>query len=684
MPPDDSNPVTAILAKLALLFGTSTGERKPYVSFPVLAPPITTRDLDFLEGRSDLEEVERYSEALEFATLVNEIPEVGIRWRGSDRLLWAEYGRVFDEAEWATAERSEEEQRRLREARETAAELRDSYEEHRQVYWDTARALEERKLTARHAEDPEVVSEAEAEIERLEREVEAARRAWLDEGHRAEYEAAVEEIHRLTRSGPWAMRTGWEDQFDRGVRTDIGSNQRFYWTEYWPQDFVDGDASWQTVTLDSSEVESLTRTAAEELPELPDSDLVENDLQADLTVEGLSFDVATLTVRRPWFDSNLLDSGAWRWQWDREPISDGGDPPEGRIPAYVTELVFVKNLTIDLETDESTRETVQALREGLIRNFGPIVLEQPASTTAPAQVTRLESASFDPTETAALHAFDRELTAAPVAGSGSSSTVLSRSAEPIANEPRLRAVASIIAGNNVASAAARGSDDEDDSGRPDTLRMVSALDSVAVRPHDEGSDESGGGRDDSGRARPRRVVRRDHRRSDSDSDEDRDRTVVRRDHRRRSGGPRIEIDEDFVRDVIIRDHRRGGGRDEVSYEGRITEDHPVEPDDSPIGGARLTFQSSDADVEKTVKTDEDGRYHVDLPPGSFVVTVRAYGYETHTDEVEVESGAQAVEDFALAPTDVTVERWESMQLIGSVCRTVPKSPDPAEELWEDD
>ena len=64
---------------------------------------------------------------------------------------------------------------------------------------------------------------------------------------------------------------------------------------------------------------------------------------------SLSAEIFLLTLQRPWFEPEVFRNRLWRW--DDAPLSDGGDPPQGLLPAYTTRLVLVRKLQIELDVE---------------------------------------------------------------------------------------------------------------------------------------------------------------------------------------------------------------------------------------------------------------------------------------------------------------------------------------------
>jgi hypothetical protein len=138
----------------------------------------------------------------------------------------------------------------------------------------------------------------------------------------------------------------------------------------------------------------------------------------------------------------------------------------------------------------------------------------------------------------------------------------------------------------------------------------------------------------------------------------------------------------IIESTIIRATGQGGG-----YRGQVLERDPDGGTNGPIESVRITFESEDGTLQRTVQSDANGRYQVDLPIGRYVVSAHRYGYEDYTTRpgyfVRTGTNYQTGNLFLVRIED-EMDLWESMQLLAFVCRPVPKSPDPdpdSELVW---
>jgi len=93
--------------------------------------------------------------------------------------------------------------------------------------------------------------------------------------------------------------------------------------------------------------------------------------------------------------------------------------------------------------------------------------------------------------------------------------------------------------------------------------------------------------------------------------------------------------------------------DDVTISGRITDSN-----NAPIVGATVTSTLIETNAERTVTTDEEGRYRiVELKPGLYKVRASASGFGAKEKiDLQTISGQNVQFDFSLAPADVQAEQ----------------------------
>lgn len=110
--------------------------------------------------------------------------------------------------------------------------------------------------------------------------------------------------------------------------------------------------------------------------------------------------------------------------------------------------------------------------------------------------------------------------------------------------------------------------------------------------------------------------------------------------------------------------------DSVTVGGKITDIN-----DAPLVGASVTVTLIATNIERTVTSDEDGRYRIiELEPGLYKVRTSQTGFGTKEKiDIETVAGQNIRLDFTLAPADVAVEQTVTIEADSSavdVTRTV--------------
>ena len=124
----------------------------------------------------------------------------------------------------------------------------------------------------------------------------------------------------------------------KDIDTQTDSNQiQFAPTGYSPYDIFDDD--WPRFTMSRSEITQMAATAPQELVEV----LGTGDLGP---IEEISFDFRSVAITRPWFRSGVFTSRFWRLPAGMDALSDGAEEATGRCPAYVSAVVFARNISI--------------------------------------------------------------------------------------------------------------------------------------------------------------------------------------------------------------------------------------------------------------------------------------------------------------------------------------------------
>jgi hypothetical protein len=160
-----------------------------------------------------------------------------------------------------------------------------------------------------------------------------------------------------------------------------------------PSDLFD-TGSWLRFTLTNAEMTRLIRQVPPELQTIFGSDV------ANPNVDSVSFEYRSVALTRPWFRPALFKARFWRLGAAGGELSDGGNPPQGDCPSYITALVFARNVTI--QRRQQTGAPAEKLdKPGTLLTLAPnIQLHQlslaRATAMSPRMVSKVSSAAAQP------------------------------------------------------------------------------------------------------------------------------------------------------------------------------------------------------------------------------------------------------------------------------------------------
>jgi hypothetical protein len=164
----------------------------------------------------------------------------------------------------------------------------------------------------------------------------------------------------------------------------VGDGARFYATGVLPPNDVTDADGWTRVALDRPRIDQRSRESSPATRSwLEQRGLLDGVEGAGVQMTSLSAEVFPLTLQRPWFAPEVFRSRLWRW--GEAPLSDGGDPPRGLLPAYITRLVLVRKLQIELDVAPAAAAPGAMVQFAL--GFRPTLLTMLAPQAAAAEAT---------------------------------------------------------------------------------------------------------------------------------------------------------------------------------------------------------------------------------------------------------------------------------------------------------
>ena len=335
------------IAQLALMHKAQNvfGSDGTFLSFPITPLQYTQNDLGFAQT-FDIPRLK------EFSLLVNLIP-TGEAWQPSTaRSLWDAYSDVLGghDTQLAQSTRTPAEENQYQAAVQllsvtgadgwtepSPAQL--AYNQFRDQMFMLKETYNAAQLTA--SLDPDQQAHwQDVEEPELRQQIQDLDIRWVNEGFKHEVENAQEVRRRLGAKNPNQTWSDWQSRFnpDISALTDTDGVQ-FYPTSFSPANALE-DGSWQTFTLTRGEVEAMVKAAPAELR----SRLAADGQSSD--IESITLEFSSAAILRPWVDTDVFKARFWRFGDRSKQLSDGDMPPAGECPAYVSALVFARNITV--------------------------------------------------------------------------------------------------------------------------------------------------------------------------------------------------------------------------------------------------------------------------------------------------------------------------------------------------
>jgi hypothetical protein len=358
----DSAAQLALMTKAKKVFGADD----TFLSFPVSPLPYTKRQLDFFSQDTPDDLRQSYTNLQAFSTLVNLIPSDEAWLPTETRFLWDVYEKVLN-ADFASSSRTSEEESAYQHALAYLrapgdggswedSSLVKTYRQHKDAYLLTQQKYLAAKSTAECATDPAEQQRWRDVDEPAQRaELDALQTQWIVAGYKNEVETAQSKVVSLGARSPIQTWAEWKGRFNRDIDSQTGARDpsMVYPSFFNPSNAVE-EGAWQPFKLSEEEVIALLNEAPAE---------VRARLGVESTgskVKSLSFEFSSAAISRSWFVSDALRARFWRFKEPAPIISDGGTPPSGECPAYVTAIVFARNVVMEQKQAEPTQPGIHS------------------------------------------------------------------------------------------------------------------------------------------------------------------------------------------------------------------------------------------------------------------------------------------------------------------------------------
>ena len=155
-------------------------------------------------------------------------------------------------------------------------------------------------------------------------------------------EAAQNKVISLGARSPIQTWGEWNSRFNRDIDTLTGASDNFtvFPSLFSPYNALE-EGAWKPFKLSEQEVKVLLNEAPAELRTRFAAD------SAASSVASLTFEFSSAVILRRWFVSEAFRVRFWRFADGSKILSDGGTPPKGTCPAYVTAIVFARRVAVE-------------------------------------------------------------------------------------------------------------------------------------------------------------------------------------------------------------------------------------------------------------------------------------------------------------------------------------------------
>ncbi|NEQ44094.1 MAG: hypothetical protein F6K00_11290 [Leptolyngbya sp. SIOISBB] len=278
------------------------------------------------------------------------------------------------------------------------------YHEKLAAYEAAALEYNARRIKALAATSPEDVHYWSLNANILRNRVRAAMADWVSNGYKNDYEKIHAFIDQVMRRDMSLLKEQYRDDLLKAKLTGIASGSDFYYTTLVPSNFTKS-AGWTEYGFRSSEYRRYRNSSYNSKyastrggggfslglfnvggggSGSSSSRDYESHVSFDTSNFRLSFKIAQVFISQPWLSTAFLTSKCIRMdqnnpQAKSEMISDGGTPPKGKIPAYPTSMLVIKDLELHLGQSKgfsdyiSQSESSRAKGGGFL-SFGPFNL----------------------------------------------------------------------------------------------------------------------------------------------------------------------------------------------------------------------------------------------------------------------------------------------------------------------
>ncbi|PPQ32686.1 hypothetical protein CCR94_04530 [Rhodoblastus sphagnicola] len=227
--------------------------------------------------------------------------------------------------------------------------------------------------------------------------VNAAMADWQTSGHKTDYEKIAAFFEQIGQRDMALIKQRYLQQMEQALLTSPVSGSDFFFTSLVPGNFATS-TGWSKFGFSAGDYQTHSNSSYswsksggrggatffgfggggshEEA-----SSHSEYHGTFDSSSVNMTFEIAQVPIARPWFRPAFLTSHYWRFDQNNvavkgDRLCDGGNPPNGKMPAYPTSAIFVRNLSLQFGESHGFSDFVnnaksQASSGGGCFAFGP-------------------------------------------------------------------------------------------------------------------------------------------------------------------------------------------------------------------------------------------------------------------------------------------------------------------------
>ncbi|MGI8993337.1 MAG: hypothetical protein ACR2FP_03445 [Nocardioidaceae bacterium] len=255
-----------------------------------------------------------------------------------------------------------------------------------------------RRINALSASTPEDVHYWAINANILRNRVKAAMMDWVSNGYKNDYEEIAAFLDQVMQRDMSLLKQEYRDDLEKARVTGLASGSDFFYTSLIPGNFAKS-SGWTEFSFSSGDFASSSSSSHSTRKWKASgsagflgifggsggggvsSGRSEYHGKFNSDHLSLSFEIAQVPIVRTWLKQSFLQSKSWRFDQNNpeakdELISDGAKPPKGKMPAYPTTAIFIRDLRMSLGHSEGfsdflSQSTSSSANGGGFLSIGP-------------------------------------------------------------------------------------------------------------------------------------------------------------------------------------------------------------------------------------------------------------------------------------------------------------------------